>query len=228
MYGLVRYRPQRPQFWWLLAVGQLMYEAAQGYWRIPFDGSRGSIPFGHVNDVLYLAALVLFIAALATGPRPRARSWAGTIDSFAVVLGLAFGTWHLIAAPYVASGRLDSWGITVFLTYEGLEVLRMAVLVRILLGGRLTGAIALMSTGMLVQLTADLVYGVTLLAPSGPVDAWQNAGWIIGSVFIGAAGLYRDRPQKPEAAANDTLAPRSAPGTCTTASASPSTSPLAS
>ncbi|WP_229073319.1 bifunctional diguanylate cyclase/phosphodiesterase [Actinoplanes sp. DH11] len=196
--GVVRHRPARPLFWWLLAAGQLMYAAAQGYWRIRFDGSRGLIPFGDVNDLLYLAALILFIAALAVGPRPRARSRAGTIDSFAVVLGLAFGTWHLIAAPYVASGRLDSWGITVFLTYESLEVLRMAILVRILLGGRLTGAIALMTTGMLVQLTADLVYGVTLLAPSGPVDAWQNAGWIIGSVFIGAAGLYRDRRPEPE------------------------------
>ncbi len=205
VYGLLRHPPKRPQFWWLLAAGQLMYAAAQGYWRIRFDGSRGLIPFGDINDALYLAALVLFIAALAVGPRPHARSWAGMIDSFAVVLGLAFGTWHLIAAPYVASGRLTSWGVAVFLTYEGLEVLRMAILVRILLGGRLTGAIALMTTGMLVQLTADLVYGVTLLAPSGPIDAWQNAGWIIGSVFIGAAGLYRHRgTEEPEASANDT------------------------
>ena len=71
---------------------------------------------GDVNDALYVAALVLFIAALAVGPRPYARSWASMIDSFAVVLGLAFGTWHLIAAPYVASGRLDSGGVAFFLT----------------------------------------------------------------------------------------------------------------
>ncbi len=196
VYGVVRHRPQRPLFWWLLAAGQLMYAAAQGYWRIRFDGSRGLIPFGDVNDALYLSALVLFIAALAVGPRPRNGSWTGVIDSSAVVLGLAFGTWNLIAAPYVASGRLDAWGVTVFLSYEGLEVLRMAALVRILLAGRLSGSIALMATGMLVQLTADLVYGVTLLAPSGPIDAWQNAGWIIGSVVIGAAGLYRDTPHQ--------------------------------
>ncbi|WP_433828522.1 putative bifunctional diguanylate cyclase/phosphodiesterase [Actinoplanes sp. CA-015351] len=206
VYGVLRYRPSRPQFWWLLAAGQLMYAAAQGAWRIRFDGSRGLIPFGDFNDVLYLAALVLFIAALTVGPRPRTGSRTGAIDSTAVVLGLAFGTWNLIAEPYVASGDLTSWGIAIFLTYEGLEVLRMAVLVRILLGGRLTGSIALMSAGMLVQLTADLVYGVSLLAPSGPVDAWENAGWIIGSVLIGAAGLYPHRDQVPrvENDSNDT------------------------
>ena len=192
LYGAIRRRPQRPLFWWLLGAGQLMYALAQGYWRIRFDGWRGLIPFGDVNDAFYLAALLLFIAALAVGPRPRSRdgAGAGTIDGAAVVLGLAFGTWNLIAEPYVDSGRLTTWGIAVFLTYEGLEVLRMALLARIVLGGRLTGSIGLMATGMLIQLSADLVYGVSLLSPSGAVDAWQNAGWIIGSVCIGAAGLH--------------------------------------
>ncbi len=205
--GVLRHRPPRRHFWWLLAAGLLTYAAAQGYWRIRFDGRRGLIPFGDLNDVLYIAALLLFIAALAVGPRPRSRagSRAGTIDAAAVVLGLTFGTWNLIAEPYVASGRLDAWGVTVFLTYEGLEVLRMALLARILLGGRLTGSMGLMAAGMLVQLSADLLYGVSLLAPSGPVDAWQNAGWIIGSVCIGAAGLHPGmREHRPEHSTDET------------------------
>jgi diguanylate cyclase (GGDEF)-like protein len=192
VYGTVRFKPERPLFWWLLAGGQLMYAAAQGYWRIRFDAWRGQIPFGDLNDALYIGALLLFIAALAVGPRPRSAggSWAGTIDGAAVVLGLAFGTWNLIAEPYVAAGHLGPWDITVFLTYEGLEVLRMALLARIVLAGGLPRSTLLMTAGMLIQLTADLVYGITLTMPSGPLDAWQNAGWIVGSVFIGAAGLH--------------------------------------
>jgi len=195
IYGIRRNRPDRPLFWWLLAGGQLLYASAQGAWRIPFEGWRGLIPFGDFTDVLYLSALVVFIGALAVGPRALTgrSAWTGTLDGAAVVLGLAFGTWNLIAQPYIASGRLDDWGIAVFLTYEGFEVLRMALLARIVLAGGLAQGGWLMAVGMLVQLSADLLYGVTLLAPSGWPDSVQNAGWIIGSVCIGAAGLHPGR-----------------------------------
>lgn len=189
-YGAWRFRPPRQLFWWLLAAGQLTYAAAQGFWRIRFDGARGLIPFGDVNDVLYIGALVLFSAALAVGPRQRRRAMAGILDSAAVVLGLAFGTWNLIAEPYVSSGLLNQREIGVFLTFEALEVLRMALLVRILLGGRPSGAVGLLASGMLIQLLGDLVYGIRLLSPVSAVDDWQNAAWIGGSVLIGAAGLH--------------------------------------
>ena len=205
-YGAWRFRPARPLFWWLLAAGQLAYAAAQGYWRIRFDGERGLIPFGDVNDVLYIGSLLLFSAALAVGPRPRKRAASGIIDSAAVVLGLAFGTWNLIAEPYVTSGLLDDRGIAVFLTYEALEVLRMALLVRILLAGRPAGGVALLAAGMLTQLAGDLVYGIRLLSPVSAMDAWQNAAWIAGSVLIGAAGLYpKTAPAAPAAEPEESI-----------------------
>src|SRR5688572_23865766 len=124
--GVVRRRPPQPLAWWLLAAALATFAAAQAYWRIGFAGAKPDIPFRNLNDVLYFASFVLFAASLAAMSRRKASRWPGFVDGTIVVLGLSSGTWRFLIEPHLATTTNDPTGIALFLSYEMLELLRLA------------------------------------------------------------------------------------------------------
>jgi diguanylate cyclase (GGDEF)-like protein len=163
-------------------------------------------PFPGPSDVLYLAAYVAEVVALLAIVRRRhlVLDRAAWID-WAIITGAALAVLgSLVLIPMLADpGQAGPVAAMVAVAYPVLDLLILAILVRLLLGGGNSNvALVLLTVSVLVTLSADLIYNglavmATTDAESGPLTALFTAGFLLmaaASVAPGARTVTESEP----------------------------------
>jgi diguanylate cyclase (GGDEF)-like protein/PAS domain S-box-containing protein len=190
--GILMHRPSRPLPWYLFACGMLMpifgtvtlgyYEAVLGI----------KSPFPTVADAFFLATYPGPIAALLLIQRRRlVRDRASTIDPIIITLGIGMLAWAFLVKPYVENPSLSLLEQLVSIAYLLMDVLLLAVVVRLLFvpSGR-PFAYYPLSASAVSLLAFDAAYAATTLSGSyetgSPIDSLE----LLFYVLFGVAALH--------------------------------------
>ena len=147
----------------------------------------GSVPDVSLADVGYLASYLALAASALTGrfggrPRPGARLYA-VLDGCAALSVALLVVYQTSISAVLADSGTDPLSRVVWIAYPVLDALLIGLLAwRVVLYGRVRPVALLLVAGMVCWLGADL--GWLTLAADGAVDAWLNAGWLLGVALI--------------------------------------------
>ena len=148
-----------------------------------------------IADVAYLAFYPLLLAGVLALPRERPEDPVRTsLDLAIVVVGTGTVVWWLVLEPVATAGTgLES---LIALAYPVGDLLLFFALAATLMS-RLVGtsrpALALLATGVVLNVVADLFYARLLLEETYESGAWLDACWAVGWVLMGLAGFVQSR-----------------------------------
>jgi diguanylate cyclase (GGDEF)-like protein len=141
---------------------------------------------------LTMVAYVIGIAGYAVLIRARSpgRDRASLIDATVISTGMGMLAWVFLASPYSVDASLPLIERVLSVLYVVLDVLVLALVIRLAIGGGdRTRAYLLMTAGWLVLVAADAGRAVLVLLgtydPASPVEA----GWLVAYALWGAAVL---------------------------------------
>jgi diguanylate cyclase (GGDEF)-like protein/PAS domain S-box-containing protein len=191
--GFRLHRPIRPLPWWLFAAGLLLSICGDAVWSF-YEGLLGvKVPFPSVADIFYLAGYPLIGVGLASMVRNRApqRAWTGLVDATIVAVCAGILSWVFLMEPYADDPRLTLLERLVSVAYPLMDVLLLALLLRLLfLPGERPSAFYLLSTSMVLMLGADTAFAVAALSGAYQTGNPIDAGWLLCYVLWGAAALH--------------------------------------
>ena len=204
--GILLHRPQRPLPWYLFTSAILLFVlgivAYVSYEVTPPDG----VPFPSLADAFLIASYPCAAGALLLFQRRRlARDRASTIDPIIVAVGAGITAWIFLIRPALENNTLSFLEQFVAVAYPLMDVLLLAVVVRMLLvSGRRPFAYYPLVAGLMCTLAFDAVYTATKLAGiynvGSPVDALE----MLFGVLLGTAALH---PSMTELSDGVVLAP---------------------
>ncbi|MFI2367576.1 putative bifunctional diguanylate cyclase/phosphodiesterase [Streptomyces sp. NPDC018833] len=182
--GVFLNRPAHRLSWLLLAAGNLAFAAGQATQILLIQSYKEEVPFPSAADGFYLAAYPLYAAGLLGFVRWRTarRDRASLVDALMLTVGLALLSWLYLIDPLARVADL-TWVQKAFsIAYPLGDVLVLAMLLRLLVGGGgKSRSLMLLTVGTVGLLTADVAYGLIQL----------NGTWRTGSaVELGWAALY--------------------------------------
>ncbi|MGY1754499.1 putative bifunctional diguanylate cyclase/phosphodiesterase [Blastococcus sp. SYSU D01042] len=152
-----------------------------------------------VADLAYLtgyAALALGLTALArTVQQPRRQRVDGWIDAAVVFVAALLLMWHLSIAETVVDDSVSLLSRTVWALYPALDAALLALVFRLLVGGRRHCSAAALTAGSLCWLASDL--GFLVMADQGGTTALLDAGWMLGAGLLAVAVRAVGRPGPP-------------------------------
>ena len=189
--GILLHRPRRPLPWYLLTLGMLLFVlgiVAYVYYEV----TMGEAPDVSVADAFLIASYPFAAAGLLLFQRQRlARDRASTIDPIIVAVGVGICAWVFLMRPYATDPSLSLIERLVSVAYPLMDVLLLAVVVRMLLvSGKRPFAYYPLIAGLLCTLTFDATYTATKLAGTytvgSPVDAFE----MLFGVLLGTAALH--------------------------------------
>ena len=189
--GILMHRPRRPLPWYLLTLATLLFVfgiVAYVYVEV----TTGKPPFVSLADAFFLASYPCAAAALLIMQSRRlARDRASTVDPIIVAVGVGMLVWVFLIRPYLEDPSLSFLERLVSVSYPLLDVLLLAVVVRMLLvSGSRPFAYYPLVAGLMCTLAFDAAYTVTSLADTyhtgSPVDALE----MLFLVFLGTAALH--------------------------------------
>jgi diguanylate cyclase (GGDEF)-like protein len=161
--GILVNRPARALPWWLLLAGQFcfvsgdMVAAVMRRWL-------GLEPFPAPADYIYLVGYALQIVALLIIIRRRPRGGDGAALLEASIIGAAFAlvSWVFLMKPVVLDTELTLAGKLISVGYPALDLLLLALLVRLLAGsGTRSPAFWWLATSIALTLGADYAWAFT-------------------------------------------------------------------
>ena len=191
--GIRRYRPVKPAAWYLLAASELCFVAGDTTYRVLTRVLHQVNPFPSIADGFYLLTYPLFAAGLflLIRGRSRTRDTASLLDGLIITLGLAFLSWTYLITPYFHAAGLTVTQRIVSVGYPLGDVLVLAMLARMLVGGGLRiASIRLLALGGGGLLAADVCYGYIQLNGTWQVGGPVDIGWAIYYTAWGAAALH--------------------------------------
>ena len=184
--GVIIHRPPRRAPWLLLAAGLLLTTMGDWTWVI-LERAFGIEPFPSVADAFYLSGMGATGAALLWMLRGRIPDGdrAGLLDALIVAVGAGLVSWIFLMAPIVAdaSATLAETGFA--LAYPLLDIVILAVLVRIVLApGPKVPAMGMLLGALVALLTADFVYAAVALTDG------YSTGHPVDGIFLATSVLY--------------------------------------
>jgi len=188
--GAWLWRPARLRAWMLLAVGVALQSL--GDVMLSFlTSSDGIEPFPSAADVPYLAGYVLIAIGLVELVRAGNREHDRTawVDALIVAAAAAIFIWVLVIRDEIASSA-DIPTALVAAAYPFFDIVQIAVVAHLILGGRRTPAVILLGAGFAASLVADLAYAVLSLQGAYHLGQLVDAGWLLGYLALGAAALH--------------------------------------
>jgi len=188
--GIRLWRPARVQAWMMLAAGVALQSLGDVLLTL-LTGSDGVEPFPSVADAAYLAGYVIValgLVELARGGN-RERDLVAWVDALIVAVAASIFVWVLVIRHEIASSADAPSGI-VAAAYPFFDVVLIAVVAHLLLGGRRTPAVILLGAGFALSLVADIVYADLSLGGTYQVGQLVDAGWLLGYVALGTAALH--------------------------------------
>ena len=189
--GILIHRPKRPLPWYLFASSMLLFVLGiVGY--VYYEATPGPTPFPSMADAFLIASYPCAAAAvLLIQSRRFARDRASTIDPIIVAVGVGMLAWVFLMEPYAVDRSLSLLERLVSITYPLMDVLLLAIVVRMLLvPGERPFAYYLLIMGMLCTLAFDAAYVVSTLAGTYATGSPIEALELLFTVFFGTAVLH--------------------------------------
>lgn len=199
--GTIVNRPRRRLPWWLAAAGVSSLMIGDAVYDIQTAMLGDANPFPSFADGPYLAmypllASGLFLLIRATTPRGDKDA---LLDATFVTVAVGLIVWVDLAQPYVQDATLTWMQKAVSIAYPLGDVLILAVLVRLLIGGgRRNRALWLLSVGTVGLFGSDVLYGFIQLDGSWSTGGVVDVGWMLFYVAWGAAALSPDMARLTE------------------------------
>jgi len=190
--GVAIHRPPNAAPWLLLAAGQLLTTTGDWTWVI-LDRLFGVEPFPSIADGFYLSGIGLTGAAIVWLVRGRIPEGdrAGLLDALIVAVGVGLVSWTYLMEPIVADMSATMAETTFALAYPLLDIVILALLVRIALApGRRVPAHSMLLGALVALLAADFVYAGIALSGSYWTGHPVEAGWLISAVLYAGAALH--------------------------------------
>ncbi|WP_155123541.1 MULTISPECIES: bifunctional diguanylate cyclase/phosphodiesterase [unclassified Actinoplanes] len=186
--GIHRYRPVWSRPWWLLVGTVGVSVLANTVWALMM--TPAGIPrFPSLGDLCYLVAMGLLVSSVYCWVPGRSRD--GLIDTAIALTGGGAVVWALVVTPLLSSGRFGGLRLASYLLYLGIDLLILALTVRVVVVSRVrTAAYRLMVGAATLWATTDITYYAVLFhRPSAP-PGWIQVGWVSTYLLIGAAALH--------------------------------------
>ena len=189
MASIRLWRPSRPRPFKLFATGEAVgFVAGSLGSSAAVTRAGGSVAAAALTVVAYLIGIGGY--AMLIRSRSPGRDRASLIDATVISTGAGMLAWVFLASPYSADASLPMVERVLSMLYVVLDVLILALVIRLAIGGGdRSRAYLLMTTGWLVLVAADAGRALLVLLgtydPSSPVEA----GWLVAYALWGAAVL---------------------------------------
>jgi len=145
--------------------------------------------------VAYVIGIVGYAILIRT--RSPGRGRASLIDATVISTGVGMLAWVFLASPYSVDASLPLIERVLSMLYVVLDVLVLALVIRLAIGGDRSRAYLLMTAGWLVLVAADIGRAVLVLVgtydPSSPVEA----GWLVAYALWGGPCSTPRSPPSP-------------------------------
>ena len=190
--GVRTHRPIQPLPWYLFACALLMSIlgfVTYGYYETVLDIEA---PLTTLADAFFIASYPCAAAGLLLIQSQRlVRDRASFVDPIIVAVGFGMLAWVFLMKPYAEDPSLTVIERLVSITYPLMDVLLLAVVVRLLLvpGGR-PPAYYPLSAGLVLLLTFDAAYAATILAGTYQTGGLLDALELLSYVLFGVAALH--------------------------------------
>jgi diguanylate cyclase (GGDEF)-like protein len=194
--GARRHRSPVRGAWTLFAAGVSLNALGSLVELVAARVFHAAHPFPGVADVFYLAlypglfAGVLLVVRRAT----TGHDWGAVMDSTTITTGIGLLSWVFVIRPAAADPTLSVLGHVVSVAYPVGDVLVLAMLVRLLLGGGgQTRAFRLVTASLVLFLGGDAAWTVINYldwSPPGLVVRALGAVFLVAYVCFGLAGLH--------------------------------------
>ncbi|HEV8424235.1 MAG TPA: EAL domain-containing protein [Actinomycetes bacterium] len=184
------WRPARQLPFYLFAAGEAVgFVAGTLGSSAAVTRAGGSPAAAALTIVAYLIGIAGYAVVIRT--RSPGRDRASLIDATVISTGLGMLAWVFLASPYTVDASLPLVERMLSMLYVVLDVLVLALVIRLTIGGgERTRAYLLMTYGWLVLVAADAGRAVLVLLgaydPASPVEA----GWLVSYALWGAAVLH--------------------------------------
>jgi diguanylate cyclase (GGDEF)-like protein/PAS domain S-box-containing protein len=191
LLGVAINRPRSKVPWYLVAISGLCAVTADAVYAVELE-QGGDIPFPSTADFLALGSYVVLAAALLVMIRKQApgRDWPSLIDAGIITAGVAVVGWTFLVQPQLMDDATALDTVTA-LAFPVMDVLLVSLAARMVLGpGLRSPAFAMVTTALLFQLVADVLYGF------GSLHNWYRVGdpidllFVLGAVLWGTAALH--------------------------------------
>jgi diguanylate cyclase len=160
--GLRRYRPAGGAAWVLFAVGILLNSSGTVVERIVYQ-LNPEAPYPSAADGFWLA-LYPFLAAgliIVQRRRTRTRDWSTMLDSATITTGVGLLSWVYVIRPAVHDEWLSLAGHVVVAAYPIGDIVVLAMITRLLLGGAgRVPALRFLIVAVLTLLVGDMLWVV--------------------------------------------------------------------
>jgi diguanylate cyclase (GGDEF)-like protein/PAS domain S-box-containing protein len=157
-----------------------------------YEVTLGKTPFPSVADVFFLASYPCAAFALLLFQNRRlTRDRASIVDPIIVAVGVGMLAWVFLMRPYVADLSLSSAQRLVSVAYPLMDVLLLAVVVRMLLvRGKRPFAYYPLVAGVLCTLAFDVSYTISTLEGTYQTGGLVDAFEMLFLVLFGTAALH--------------------------------------
>ncbi len=186
-------RPTFPLPWYLVIGGQALLVVGDSIWNYYELVLHVESPFPSVADVAYLGGYAVLICGVALLVRARtADADSGdALDATIITVGITVVVWIYIMEPYAQDTSLSLTERLVSISYPLMDVLLIALAVRLLLsrGPRQT-AFLFVSASLVLTLVSDVIYAVLVLNDSYELGHPIDSGWLVSYVLWGVAALH--------------------------------------
>jgi diguanylate cyclase (GGDEF)-like protein len=190
LVALRLWRPARRLPFQLFAAGEAVGFLAGAAGSSAAVTSAGGSPLAAVLTVLaYLIGIAGYALVIRT--RSPGRDRASLIDATVISTGVGMLAWVFLASPYSVESSLPLIERVLSMTYVVLDVLVLALVIRLAIGGGdRSRAYLFMTAGWLVLVASDAGRALLVLVgayhPASPVEA----GWLAAYALWGAAVLH--------------------------------------
>jgi diguanylate cyclase (GGDEF)-like protein len=177
--------------WLLIGIAFLLTAAGDSLWVL-YESVWEIAPFPSVADVAYLAFYPVIAVGLVVLVRwHKVGDRESLVDAFIMAIGAGVLAWVFIMSPYVFDNSMSAVEKLVSVAYPVGDLLVVAVLMRLVFTrGKFSMSSTLLMVGILTTLVADAGFAVTALEGTYFTGHWLDTGWLLRSVFVGAAVLH--------------------------------------
>ncbi len=193
LVGVRLNRPTRPLGWYLLVAGYVVLAAATAVWYPYVLWTGTTLPSPSITDVLFLSSYAILLLGLLVLLRGRSTGGdrASLLDAAIMAGGMGMLGWVYLIQPQLQASSLSLAGRAATIAYPLVDVVLVGILARMAFSPRVRRpAFWLLSLGILAQLTADVVYTVTVLNGSFTFGSAALPIYVLSWGFVGAAALH--------------------------------------
>jgi len=185
--GVLLYRPRPTLPWLLFVAAQAVFVAGDICYDI-YD-----LSFPSPADGLYIAYYPIQVVGLLLLVRRRnpGSDRAGLLDALIISVGFGVLSWIYLIEPYARHVDASLMSRIVSMAYPAMDVLLLAVLARLVMGGGTRPrALHLMVASIVCLVLTDAAFAAIELGGSYSVGSWLDTGWMVNYVLWGAAALH--------------------------------------